>query len=255
MALFPYPIIDVHTHIRAPDETGALVARGARFGIARFGVSAVFVGGPDPTPEQCREANDCVLAARDRHPEAVLPFCYVNPRHTEAALAELERCVAGHGMVGVKLWIALPASDVRVATVARRAAELGVPVLQHSWYKRVGHAECESTPADVAVLAARVPAATIIMAHLFGGGQRGLADIAPHPNVLADVSGGEPEAGRLEEAVAALGAGRIVFGSDAFGRSYATQLAKVVGARIDDDARRQILWDNAQRLFGRGGAS
>ncbi len=90
----------------------------------RFGISAVFVGGPDPTPEQCREANDCVLAARDRHPEAVLPFCYVNPRHTDAALAEVERCVAGHGMVGVKLWIALPASDVRDALLWRNAAEL-----------------------------------------------------------------------------------------------------------------------------------
>lgn len=137
-----------------------LVERGARFGIVRFGVSAVFVGGADPTPAQCRQANDCVLAARDRRPEA-----------------------------------------------------------------------------------------TLIMAHLFGAGQRGLADIAPWSSVLADCCGGEPEAGRMERAVDALGADRIVFGSDAPGRSFATQLAKVLGARISEEAKRLILWGNAARLL------
>ena len=246
----PYPVVDVHTHIRAAEDIDALVERGARFGIARLGVSAVFVGGEDPSPEDCRRGNDCVLAARDRRPAAALPFCYVNPRHTDAALAEIERCVAGEGMVGVKLWVAVRASDERVARVVRRAAELGVPVLQHAWYKHTeGHAN-ESTPADVAILAARVPEATVVMAHLFGGGQRGLADIAPYANLLADCCGGEPEVGRMEEAVAALGPERILFGSDAAGRGYATQLAKVTGARIPDDAKRMILSGNARRILG-----
>ena len=233
----------------------ALVARGARFGIRWFGVSAVFVGGEDPTPEQCREGNDCVLAARDRQAEATLAFCYVNPRHTDAALAELDRCVAGEGMAGVKLWIALRASDERVAAVVRHAAGLGVPVLQHTWYKRVDGYDSESTPADVAALAGRVPEATIIMGHLFGGGQRGVADIAPHANIIGDCCGGEPEVGRMEEAVAALGPERIVFGSDASGRSFATQLAKVVGARISDEAKRLILSDNARRILRCEGGS
>ena len=198
----PYAVTDVHVHVQAPEQMDPLVARGARFGITRFGVSAVLAGGEDPASEQCRQANDCVLAARDRHPDAALAFCYVNPRHTDEALAELDRCVSGEGMVGAKLWIALPASDERVAAVVRHAAALGVPVLQHAWYKAVaGHAN-ESTPADVALLARRVPEATIVMAHLFGGGQRGIADIAGCPNVLADCCGGEPEVGRMEEAVA-----------------------------------------------------
>ena len=249
MVPLPTPIADVHVHIREAGEMAALVERGARFGIRWFGVSAVFVGGFDPSPEQCREGNDAVLAARERHGAAVLPFCYVNPRHTDEALAEIDRCVAAERMVGVKLWMALRASDERAAAVARHAAALGVPVLQHAWYNRLGNRPTESTPADVAVLARRVPEATIIMAHLFGGGCRGVADIAPCPNVLADCCGGEPEVGRLEHAVAVLGAGRILFGSDAAGRSHATQLAKVAGARIDDAERRQILFENARRIL------
>ena len=245
----PTPIVDIHVHIREAAEMDRLVGRGARFGIRWFGASAVFVGGFDPTPGQCRQGNDAVLAARDRHPAAVLPFCYVNPRHTDEALAEIDRCVTGEGMVGVKLWMAVRASDERAAVVARHAAANGVPVLQHAWYHNLEGRAGESTPADVAVLARRVPEATIIMAHLFGGGRRGVADIAPYPNVLADCCGGEPEVGRLEHAVAVLGADRILFGSDADGRSFATQLAKVAGARIDDAARRKILLDNARRIL------
>jgi predicted TIM-barrel fold metal-dependent hydrolase len=245
----PYPVVDIHTHVRSPEAADALVARGARFGITRFGISAVFVGGDDPSPQQCRQGNDCVLAARDRQPEAVLPFCYVNPRHTAEALAELDRCIAGHGMVGVKLWIAVKAFDDRAVAVVKRAAEHGVPVLHHAWYKVVDGRGEESTPADIAELGRRAPEATIIMAHLLGGGQRGIADIAPCPNVVADCCGGEPEVGRLEEAVAALGPERVLYGSDAAGRSFATQLAKGLGALISDDAKRLILSDNAHRIL------
>lgn len=245
----PYPVTDVHVHVQVPGDIDPLVERGARFGITRFGLSAVFIGGHSPTPAQCREGNDIVLAARDRQPAAALPFCYVNPCHTAEAVAEIGRCVAGHGMVGIKLWIAAKASEECVVPVAERAAELGVPVLQHTWYKVVQGYEHESTPADLAVLARRVPQATFIMAHLFGGGQRGVADIADCPNVYADCCGGEAEVGRLEEAVARLGAERILYGSDGAGRSFATQLGKVLGALLPEDAKRLILSTNAERLF------
>ena len=249
----PYPVTDVHVHVQKPEDIDPMVERGARYGITRFGISAVFVGCHYPTPDQCRKGNDIVLASRDRQPDASLPFCYVNPRHTAEAVAEMDRCVVEHGMVGIKLWIAAKASEDCVVPVAERAAELGVPVLQHTWYKVVSGYEHESTPADLAVLARRVPQCTLIMAHLFGGGQRGIADIADCPNIIADCCGGEPEVGRLEEAVARLGPERIVYGSDGAGRSFATQIGKVFGALIPDDAKRLILSTNAERLFaGKG---
>jgi predicted TIM-barrel fold metal-dependent hydrolase len=53
--------------------------------------------------------------------------------------------------------------------------------------------------------------------------------------------------------VAELGAGRVLFGSDAHIRSFAGQLAKVVGAELDVADKRRILWDNSARLyFGEG---
>ena len=46
-----------------------------------------------------------------------------------------------------------------------------------------------------------------------------------------------------------LGAERVLYGSDAPGRSFASQLAKVDGADIPDDAKRLILGENLKRLL------
>ena len=51
-------------------------------------------------------------------------------------------------------------------------------------------------------------------------------------------------------AVRELGAERVVYGSDAGGRSFASQLAKVMGADVPDAAKRLILAGNLRRLLG-----
>jgi predicted TIM-barrel fold metal-dependent hydrolase len=50
-------------------------------------------------------------------------------------------------------------------------------------------------------------------------------------------------------AVRELGAERVVFGSDAGSRSFASQLAKVQDADIPEDAKKLILRDNLRRLL------
>src|SRR6185369_10969736 len=118
------------------------------------------------------------------------------------------------GMVGIKLWVAVKASDPRVRAIAEHAVKLDVPLLQHVWIKAGGNFPGESTPDDVADLARAVPHARIIMGHLNGGGLRGIEAIAPYPNVVAETGGSEPERGIIEEAVRRLGSKRVVFGSD-----------------------------------------
>ena len=76
-----------------------------------------------------------------------------------------------------------------------------------------------------------------------------MQDIAPYANILADTSGSEPEAGIVEYAVQALGAERIVFGSDAPGRDFSVQLGKVIGADITGEERALILGGNMARVL------
>jgi predicted TIM-barrel fold metal-dependent hydrolase len=50
-------------------------------------------------------------------------------------------------------------------------------------------------------------------------------------------------------AVRELGAERVLYGSDAGGRSFASQLAKVLGADIPDSAKQLILAGNLKRIL------
>ena len=50
-------------------------------------------------------------------------------------------------------------------------------------------------------------------------------------------------------AVRELGEGRVIFGSDAGGRSFSSQMAKVLSADLPDSAKELILGDNLRRLL------
>lgn len=248
------PVADVHVHpfpvpgANAPTARQAadfLIAQADRAGITRMVLMNLGHSWSNtPSPDACREANDQGIEVARTAPDRFIPFAYVNPAFPDDAIAELDRTV-GRGLAfGVKLWVAVRASDDRVIRVVRHAARLGVPVLQHAWIKAEGNLPGESTPADVATLARAVPDAKIIMGHLGGGGLRGIEAIRPCPNVLAETGGSDPESGIVEAAVARLGSRRVIFGSDANGRNMAVQLGKVLGSRVSDIAKRRILWNN-----------
>jgi predicted TIM-barrel fold metal-dependent hydrolase len=257
----PWPALDVHVHplacfgphaVASPvEDARRLVETARRAGVEKMCLFSLHPSCPyEPTPAQCREANDWALAMREAAPESFLPFCYVTPAEPEAAVAEIDRCVAREGMCGIKLWVARPASDSGLDPILERAVALDVPVLQHAWDKTTGNLPGESTPADVADLARRHPRARIIMAHLNGAGLRGIEAIADCPNVVVDTSGGDPQSGIVEIAVAALGPGRVVFGSDAPIRHFGVSLGKVLGADLPEAVKRDLLWGNAARVLG-----
>jgi predicted TIM-barrel fold metal-dependent hydrolase len=152
-------------------------------------------------------------------------------------------------MVGVKLWVAQRCNAPEVDRIIARAAELKAVVFQHTWLKTTGNLPGESTPMDLAELAARHSNATLICGHSGGDWERGLRVIRPHQNVYADLAGSDPTAGFTEMAVRELGPARVLYGSDAGGRSFASQLAKVFGADIPDSTRQLILGENLKRLL------
>lgn len=248
-------IWDAHCHLsgvpgRTPDERMAqLIAYADRLGIERLCVSMGMRWSYDPTPEDMRQQNDEVLAALKRWHHRAFGFVYVTPNHVEASLAELDRCVRDGPMVGVKLWVARRCSAPELDPIVKRATELQVPVLQHTYLKATGNLPGESTPMDLAELARRHPEACFIGAHLGGDFEQGARAFRDCRNVCADLCGTDPMAGMTEMAVRELGAERVLYGSDAGGRSFASQLGKVLGASISDAAKRLILGKNLKRLL------
>ena len=152
-------------------------------------------------------------------------------------------------MVGIKLWVAEHCNAPSLDPIVARAAEHKAIVFQHTWLKITGNLPGESTPMELAELAARHPDAILVCGHSGGDWELGIRAIRPYKNVYADLAGGDPTAGFTEMAVRELGAERVLYGSDAGGRSFASQLAKVYGARISDDDKRLILGGNLRRLL------
>jgi predicted TIM-barrel fold metal-dependent hydrolase len=249
-------IWDLHCHItagwggRTPDESMArLMNLADRMGIERV---IIYMGDRtvvDPSADELRRQNDQVLQALSHWHHRAFGFVYVSPNQVDASLREIDRCVRDGPMVGLKLWVAArcdcPAADV----IVRRAAELKAVIFQHTWIKAVGNDPGESTPMDLAALAARHPDASLICGHTGGQWELGIRVIRSLPNVAIDLAGSDPTAGFVEMAVRELGARRILYGSDVPGRSFASQLAKVQGANISEDARRLILGENLRRLL------
>jgi hypothetical protein len=190
-----------------------------------------------------------VLQAIAHWHDRVFGFAYVSGEHVEASLAEIERCVANGPMVGIKLWVAKKASAPELDAIIRRAAELKAVIFQHTWFKVNGNLPDESTPDDLVALAKRHPTVKFICGHTGGTWELGIRAVRRQENILVDLAGSDPTNGMTEMAVRELGANRVIFGSDAGGQCFASQLSKVHGARIGDEAKQRIFRDNFRELL------
>ncbi len=164
------------------------------------------------------------------------------------------RCAAG--AVGVKLLASRRADDPLLDPVCEMAATRGLPVLHHIWQhrRREWPSQEISDGADLARLAARHPKANFILAHIGGGGDyhHTFHAVRGAPNIHPDLSGSGVDRGMLDGAIIALGAQRLLWGTDL---TMETGLAKLRALEttglLSDDDMRDIRWRNAHRLFSR----
>jgi predicted TIM-barrel fold metal-dependent hydrolase len=260
---FPQQIVDVHIHPHYPEKPrgGGFMAELMIAQMDRFGVSMSGILGhvsPFQSTDSVREWNSFTVETVAARPDRLFGMCYVDPSHPAAFVTgELDRMLQSPGIKGIKLEIDVNCRDARLDRVMEKAIEYDVPVLHHSWYVNLWSLSPEhcyyqsgrSEPHDVADLGRRFPEAKILMAHLEGSNIRGVLDILDVPNIWIDTSGSLPFTGTVEYAIEHLGADRIVFGSDRFGRGLAGQLGRIMGAVISETDRQKILADNAIELY------
>jgi hypothetical protein len=196
-------IWDAHVHLTGvagtvEERIDGLLDYAGRLGIERL---VVFMGtsfSRDPSPAELRRQNDDVLRAIAHAPDRVLGMVYLNPKHTKASLDELNRCVRDGPMVGIKLWIAMGCRQPELDPLVRRAVELKVPIFQHAYWRVTENLPGESSPVDVAILAARHPDASLVCLHTGNDWERGIRAIRGVKNVWAEISGSDPTAGMVE---------------------------------------------------------
>jgi hypothetical protein len=180
-----------------------------------------------------REGNDTILAAVRRHPDRLYAFATANPWYGQRAVAELRRAL-GAGARGIKLHPALQGfllCDELVYPIVELAAELGVPIFFHTGTPAFAQ------PMQLSELAMRFPNVKFIMGHM-GSTDFKLEAVdvgVLSSNIYLDTSWILPEL--VTKAVAAVGADRVLFGSD----------SPLSTLRIEMGARRATRWSDAER--------
>jgi uncharacterized protein len=180
----------------------------------------------------------------------MVPFCTVNPFCRDKAVAEFQRCVERLAVRGLKLhpWLqgAAPNSPV-VDELCEMAAQWKIPVMFHDG------TPCYSLPSQIALLARRHPATTIILGHcgLFEHWREAIAAMKYAENLWGCLCG--PQVAAASELVRRCDLQRLLWGSD-----FGFTLTDVVGYRLGlldllqlrDDEYETIVAHNPRRLFG-----
>ena len=263
------PLIDCHAHFLHAscgrsdwqDVNAARFRAGEKIGVTCHVASMLGTYGfmsPTyfPSPDDVTAGNDAMLAMCRGEGKRVRMMVTVNPNHTGHALEEIERCVAA-GAIGVKLLASRRADDRLLDPVCTLAAMHGLPVLHHIWQHRRREWPNQeiSDGADLARLAARHPKVIFILAHIGGGGDYAhtFHALRDSPNIHPDLSGSGVDRGMLDDAIKAVGARRLLWGSDV---TMCTGLAKLRALEttglLSADDMKDIRWRNAARIFRAG---
>ena len=158
-----------------------------------------------PTPEQIEADNDFNRKLVEQYPDRFLAYANLNPNYLEHSLGEIDRCIADGPFIGIKLWVAMRCDQPNVDVIAGRAGELGVPILQHTFFRTGGNMSGESSPADLGTLADRHPQTTFIAAHGGLNWEKGLKAVIEQESIMVDTCGFDPEMGYTEMAVRLMG--------------------------------------------------
>jgi len=241
-------IIDAHVHLGTSAyfhlraDADFLLAQADACGFDRL-----FVTELDALFYDMTEGNDALAREIARCPERLIGYASVpTPRLGQRALDEVRRCREVHGFRGVKTYSHPEASIAEPGSLPllELAAELDMVVLAHT------------TPEECDWLMDRMPDVSLLMAHMGGhpyargDWHRAVAVARRHPRLLLDTATSQIDNGMLEHAVAEIGPGRILFGTDMPLLDPFVQLAKVQGADLGADAKARILGGNAADLLG-----
>jgi len=255
-------IVDVHAHIGRTIASGEgqsateCLAAMATAGVGQAFLSPVAGGRQvDGVLDTMRE-NDAIAAAVRAHPDRFpIGLAGVEVRHEERALAELERAFDTLGLHGLAFHAIFQGFTVGTGTVLDPLLDLadqhGALCLMHAM-PEAGAFSMES-PRAIGRLADRYPHVTFIMGHpAITEDQRAVAIEAAlgRENLHLDLAF-QCSSETVEVLVRALGAERVLFGSDSPFRDAGATIASVEAARITDAAKARILGANARELIAR----
>lgn len=212
------------------------------------GIDKLCVSSIEAIELDMEDGNKAIHQLMKQYPDRVIGFATIpSPYFGKRGLEEIQRAVEVYGMKGVgelETTASYPIDLPPWIAVLEKAADLKVPVLVHG------------SPASCARAAERVPEVTIVLAHLGTGWGVAVGEwmdaiemAKTHLNVYLETCTSITSYGQIEVAVRELGPERIIFGTDSPLLDPSVMKAKIDGADIPPEARRDILGPNMARLL------
>lgn len=242
----PEGVIDAHRHLGRGVDIVAGVDEVVADMEANDVVASVIVPSDRQIAVDNREGNDCVLEAAKSSSGRLLPMCTVNPWYGQRAIDELRRA-AEAGAVGLKLHPALqgfPLCHPLVHPVVAEASALGLPIYVHTGTPPYAQ------PLQLAELARTFADATFVLGHAGSTDLKADAIAAAQvaPNIVLETSWTMPH--QLVLIVEAVGASRVMFGSDAPLSSLSLELSNHLAAGLEPAAMADVMGGTASRVLG-----
>ena len=206
----------------------------------------------------CNEQLEEILAYA---PQRLYGYVVVNPNYPLESMELLRRYAEHPGFLGAKFhasWHAQPIDGKAFEPLFALCEKLSMPVLIHS-YVVDDYADQVSSPDRIMNVAKR-HFSPLIIAHLGGNHLRtvrAMLEGGNPPHVYTDISTGRERAsqlyawkqGKLEEVVKAIGAEKVLFGTDFAPLDPSISMGMLVDSALTEKERELIMFRNAARLF------
>lgn len=241
----PGPIIDVHGHLgpwpfpmRNPD------AQCIREMMGKWGISKTLLSSTKAIVNDFVEGN-AELAEAVAGSDDLYGYVTINPNYPEQSLQEVEKYLGLPNFIAVKFHPAYARVSID-APVTRKLiasfADRKPPMLIHTW----GPGEVEK----MAKLAAEFPQMSFLMGHGGASGWLEAIDVLKKtPNLYTEFCNSWVEPGKIRATIDAVGADKVMFGTDAglFDPAFCAGIYEEADlTAAEQDA---ILRDNASRVF------
>ncbi len=246
-------VFDAHAHmgrwafpVFGDGSAETMVAAMDRLGVHAVALAHHACMGPSP-----HQGNRLAEREIEPYPGRFFLYCGFSPHYHDEGPVELQRAFADPRYIGIKLHPAthgLDIDDPHWLPAFEFADQHALPVLIHSWV----NSGCR--PELVGQVASDYPDARIILGH-HGGGWAGVSETVEtcrkHANLVCDTCTSELTYKVVDRLVHAIGADRVVFGSDVPFLAQDAQLGKVIYSRVEDEEKRKILAGNFLAILGR----
>lgn len=188
-----------------------------------------------------------------------IPFFGVyDPRKSLLSLRSFDRCLKHPGFIGIKIHPSIHrvfGNDKSYLPVWTYAKDNKLPILSHTWSITSNPVQKFSSPPLFAGYIESFGDVVFVMGHSGGRGlgqEEAVSMAKKYPNVYLDIAGDIFCHGLLSRLVEALGAEKIIFGSDWPWFDPMCYLPRISLSPLDAAARSLILGINALRIFEPG---